>query len=383
MIFINQSTGELFSDIIDVLRQFAGPHFLVAGNNYRLWDNVRLLKCCDLKRSSSIKRMQTWGMFTLQCFYHLLFHARKQHLLFVTNPPMTMWMAPFFKRFYRCRYSLLIYDIYPDALIAAGRLSGNSIFAILWRKINCLVLRGAENVITLGDGMAETLRKQVRDGEDLKVTVIENWVDIDFFKPVPKSKNPIIQELNLNNKLIVAYAGSFGATHGVLCVLDCAERLTRYSGIHFLLIGGGTEENRIRQSVSKVGLTNLTVLPFQPKERFRYLAAAADVSLVLTKAGAGQAIMPSKTFTALSAGSVVLAAAEAGSDVSRLVKRHECGLVVPPEDSKGMADSILRLAKNPQEIFMFKNNARCAAVKFYDKKTQCRKYVGLFDDVAP
>lgn len=380
MIFINQSTGELFSDIIDLLRRFAGPHFLIGGNNYKQWREVKLLKCCDLKRCSYIKRIQTWGLFTLQAFYYLLRHARKQHLLFVTNPPMTMWMAPLFKSFYGSSYSLLIYDIYPDILISTQIIPGNSIMATLWRKINAITFRYADNVITLSDGMAETLRKQMPDGEDLKVTVIENWVDTVFFESLPKSENPIIRELNLEDKFIVGYAGSFGATHGVECVLECANRLRDLSGIHFLLVGGGTEENTIRKSVRERGLANLTVLPFQPKERFRYIAAAPHVSLILSKPGVGKAIMPSKVYTALSAGSAVLAAVELDTDLARLVGRHECGIVTPPGDPKAMADGILRLAKDSRYLSELKVNARNAAVKFYDKKTQCRKYLDLFGD---
>ena len=130
MIFINQSCGELFEDVIDVLRRLAGPHFLIAGNNHKNWQDVILIKCCALKKNNSVKRIITWGLFTLQTVRHLFRYARKQHLFFVTNPPITMWTAPFFKRFYGCRYSLLIYDIYPDALFAVGILTKRSFFLI-------------------------------------------------------------------------------------------------------------------------------------------------------------------------------------------------------------------------------------------------------------
>ena len=42
-------------------------------------------------------------------------------------------------------------------------------------------------------------------------------------EPLPKLENPIIKELKLKNKFIVAYAGSFGATHGVGTIVKCAE----------------------------------------------------------------------------------------------------------------------------------------------------------------
>jgi glycosyltransferase involved in cell wall biosynthesis len=378
LIFINQVSGELFSDVINAMRSFPGPHFLLAGSSTRQWSDVRLVKCCGLKKNNSIKRVLTWGGFILQTFFHLLKHARNQHLLIVTNPPMTMWVAPFFKIFFQCRYSILVYDIYPDALIAAGISSKNSAIAALWRKLNAFTLQSAENVITIGHGMAETLQKQMPSGKYLTVSVIENWVDTDDIKPLARSENPIIKELGIGDKFIVAYAGSFGATHGVENIVDCADILRDCSDIHFLLVGGGTEENEMKKHIREKALSNLTVLPFQPKDRFRFIAAAPDVSLILLKAGAGKAIMPSKLYTALSAGTAVLAAAEPDSDLARSVSGHKYGLVISPGDSTALADAVKRIAKDPGRLAELKNNARKAAVKFHAKETQCRKYIDLF-----
>ena len=382
MIFINQASGDLFSDVIDALRRLPGPHFLITGSSSRHREDVALLKCRALQRTSVFKRVKTWGLFVLQTFFYLLRHARNQHLLFVTNPPMTMWLAPFFKSYFKSSYSLLIYDIYPDALSSAGILSKHSRFADLWRKMNAFTLRGAEHVITITAGMAETLRHQMPVGQYLKVSVIENWVDTDFIKPLPKSENPIIRELNLQNKFIVSYAGSFGATHGVESIVTCADLLRDYPDIHFLLVGGGTKENAIRKIVREKALSNLTVLPYQPKERFRYVAAAPDVSLILLKSGVGRAIMPSKLYTALSAGVAVVAATESGSDLAQSVERDGYGVVIAPEDPKSMADSILHLAKDPKYLSGLKHNARSTAVKFYTMKKQCGKYMDIFRDVC-
>lgn len=377
MIFINQSCGELFTDVIDVVRRLAGPHFLIAGNDHKNWHDVILIKCCTLQKNNSVKRIITWGLFTLQTVRHLLRHARKQHLFFVTNPPITMWIAPFFRRFYGCRYSLLIYDIYPDALLAVGILTKRSFFFNLWCKMNVFAFRGADHVITLGEGMVEAIHSQIPNQENVKILLIENWVDTDYFRPLPKLENPIIKELNLKNKFIVAYAGSFGATHGVGIIVKCAEILKNRSDIHFLIVGGGTEENIIKKLVLEKSLENLTILPFQPRETFRYIAAAPDISLILLKPSAGKSVMPSKVYTALSCGTAILAAAEHDSDLSRLVERYSCGIITGPEDAKDMAENLLLLVKNSDYLSQLKHNAREAAVKDFDKKTQSAKYFDL------
>ena len=125
-------------------------------------------------------------------------------------------------------------------------------------------------------------------------------------------------------------------------------------------------------------LDNLTILPFQPRETFRYIAAAPDISLILLKSSAGKSVMPSKVYTALSCGTAILVAAEQDSDLSRLVERYSCGIISDPEDAKDMAENLLRLVKDSVYLSQLKHNARDAAVKSFDKKTQSAKYIDLF-----
>ncbi len=378
MIFINQSVTDLFSSVIDTLFQTDGPHFVIAGNRFKHWQNVKLLKGCMLQKHTPLRRIITWGLFTLQTFFWLLRHARNQHVLFVTNPPMAMWMAPFFKIYRGYRYSVLIYDIYPDALVVSGILRETSPIASLWCKMNALTLCGAENVITLGEKMAKTLREQMPDGNNLEIAVIENWVDTDIFKPVPRTRNPIVQELGLEDKFIVAYAGAFGATHGIETILCCADMLKDHPNIHFLLVGGGTAENAVRKHIRENALMNLTLLPFQPSARFCHVAAAPDVSLVLLKAGGGRASVPSKVYTALASGTAVMAAAEADSDLAAAVNQHGYGRVIPPGNPKAMADAILLLAKDPDLLSGLKTKAREIALRLHTRENQCKKYRLLF-----
>jgi glycosyltransferase involved in cell wall biosynthesis len=246
--------------------------------------------------------------------------------------------------------------------------------------MNAFAFHGAEHVITISDGMAETLREHTSQKESLKISIIENFVDTEFYTPISKSENPIVREFHLEDKFIIAYAGSFGATYGVERIVQCAEVLKECSEIHFLLIGKGTEQQKIQQSVQEKALTNLTILPFQPTEKFRYIAAATDLSVVLLRSGIGKTLMPSKLYTALSAGSAILAVAEPESDLAHAVKRHGYGVVVPPGDIHAMAARIFDLAKDPDGLAKLQKNARDAALSSYSKSVQCEKYVELFSD---
>lgn len=378
MIFINQSMGGLFADVIDHLRKLPGSHILITGTATKQWPDVQVIQCRALKKETSINRIITWCVFTLQTFFHLIRHAPGQHLLIVTNPPVTLWLGPLFKLWKKAKYSCLIYDIYPEAFEVAGIAKSDSLLSLFWRKLNAFSFSGAENIITISDYMARTLRSQLPANKDIKISVIENWADTELIVPIPKIKNPFLNELNLNKKFIISYFGSFGITHGVDSIIECANILKDNSDILFLLIGGGTDGKNIRKILQAQKPDNLIILPFQPLDKFKYVAAAPDICLVLQKAGAEEISMPSKVYTALASGTAIIAMTGKDSDLAALVNENRCGIIIPPQDVDAMAEGILYLIQDADRLEKFSSNARKTAVSLYAKNIKCPKYVELF-----
>ena len=110
-----------------------------------------------------------------------------------------------FKLWKKAKYSCLIYDIYPEAFEVAGIAKSDSLLCLFWRKLNAFSFSGAENIITISGCMARTLCSQLPANKDIKISVIENWADTEFIVPIPKIRNPFLNELNLN-RLTLIYA---------------------------------------------------------------------------------------------------------------------------------------------------------------------------------
>ncbi len=350
-------------------------HVLIAGEKDETCPNIEYYGCVRLRKENPFLRIVTWMAFVCQSFFRLIKFKRKQHVLFVTNPPFVIWIAPCVKFLKGYSYSIIVYDIYPDVLIAAKYLRSDSFLTILWRRLNRCALSHADKIITISNGMASNLSDQLLCQAD--IVIIDNWVDTSWLCPIKKSQNPVINQLGLNDKFVVEYSGSFGLMHGVTTILECAVLLNSRSDIHFILVGGGSEENIIKEKIVNENIRNLTLFPYQVAENFKFIAAAADVSLVLLKADASKSVMPSKVYSSLAVGSIVLAAASVDSDLAKLVKKHDVGVVVAPEEARGMADAILRLIDDKPLCKRYMVNSRRVAENFYDRQLQCDKYLQL------
>ena len=70
------------------------------------------------------------------------------------------------------------------------------------------------------------------------------------------------------------------------------------------------------------------------------------------------------------------------SEISRIVKEADCGVVVPPEEPKAMDEAIKELAKKPDRLERLGANGRECVVKNYSRQMVVKRYYRLLHEVA-
>jgi glycosyltransferase involved in cell wall biosynthesis len=373
---INQVVGPLARELME--------HLSACGIRCRAltgWVDAReradlpfeVLKAKPLVKRPAWKRLWSWGLFTAQAKLAAI-RLRRTPMLVTTNPPWPMLAMPMLKRLTGLRYVLLVYDIYPDVMEQMGLCRHDSLLARLWRRWSRKAMLKAEGVITLGPHMAATLRRHLREGEDVAIETIPNWADTDFIRPLDKADNPFAREHGLTDKFVVAYSGALGATHDIDSIIAAAEMLNDLPDVQFLIIGEGTRRAEIEALVAKRNLPNLKLLPFQPLERVPYSLAAADCLIVCLGEGYEGLSVPSKTYYALAAGAAVLAISPKDTELTDLVEQFACGLHVPPRSGPALAEAIRRLRSDGQLLANFKAASRKAAEEHFSRKIVTERY---------
>jgi len=331
IVVINQDSGYLMVDILNRFCDAGYKCYLVTGRlverETSLNKKVIVKKIIKYNRSSDSKRVLTWAIGSLQIFLHILFGFRKANLLIVSNPPLAP-ILPFFRK----NFSLLIFDLYPDAMIEFGILRGNSVLVRIWEKLNRVVYRKAERIFTLTPSMSGALEKYAPAG---KIKEIALWTNNEFLKPVAKDSNPFIKLYNLENKFIILYSGNLGRAHNYELIIDLASR-TSDEKIMYVIISGSPEESRKR--AEKMKLNNCLFLPLQDVEMLPFSLSSADLAIVTMSDKATKIGIPSKFFNFLSVGAPVLCIADPDSDLSRLVESYKSGRSFIP----GQFDEIIR-----------------------------------------
>lgn len=300
---------------------------------------LKIISTKKYKNKSLITRFISWILSFLHSLILVWFRYRKADLFLVSNPPINAFLPLFCSNV----FTILIYDIYPDILVSQGIVGKDSHIVKFWRKSNKRVMNRAKHLFTISEAMANVITQYVPRN---KIEVVDLWAHNQMFRTVLKSDNPFLKEHGLQQKLIVHYSGNMGYTHDVEILADVAVLLRERSDIFFLFIGQGAKKKIIEQKIAEKTLTNCKVLPFQPSEVLPYSMGCADIGVITLDTASGALSIPSKTFSYLTIGSVILSICERNSQLATLVNENGAGGSFTKEQKEHIANFIVKIADN-------------------------------------
>lgn len=389
IIFINQVTNYLFIDVINVFAEDNNCYLYtgqVDSGNIGLHKSVKTKYFIRYNRTNALKRISTWLIFTIQSFIALLFQKKSTELFIVTNPPFAPFVGYFFHKIKGTNYHLLIYDVYPDALVQFGMAKKGGFIDKFWSRINRDIFKNATTIFTLSNNMASLIKNYYPEAI---VHSIPNWTDTSFIKPVEKSNNLFAKKYEQVNKITVMYSGNMGATHAIERVADLAAIFKNDLLFSFFAIGEGAKKSRLEKLKKEHQLDNLNVLPYQTIEMLPFSLACADIGIVTLSAGAEDLSVPSKTYNLLAAGVALMVIASPNSELAEIVDKYQCGVHFEEQETDKMISFLKKIKDEPTMLLQMKYNARKASFEFtpvnahkYKSQFNSNPYVSKFAETG-
>ena len=240
-------------------------------------------------------------------------------------------------------FILEVRDLWPDSIIAVKIIKEN-LFIKLLRIIEKKMYHSADRIVVLTNSFKKHIIGFGFPGE--KIMTIPNGVNLNLFNSVKEQKIDRTFDFTDKGKFIVSYIGTFGLAHGIENIILAAENLQNNSNIHFLLVGDGSKKSTLLSLVKKIGLTNITILPLQPRKVIIKLLELSDVGVItLINSSLFSTVIPSKIFEYMAASKPLIISAPKG-ETTKIIDKYHCGINVMPEDPKAIVESILKLYNN-------------------------------------
>jgi colanic acid biosynthesis glycosyl transferase WcaI len=318
------------------------------------------------EKDALVRRAIAMALFSVQMFFATLKRVtRNDVVLSVTTPFVSPYSVTLAAKLRGASVALLIYDLYPEALVMAGLVQPGSLVARTIRLANGILFGALDAIITIGRDV-EALLLNYKSVKSRQIRFIPNWALL------PIGYREIVNGNSFRHpfadKLVVGLSGNLGFTHGASTVHEAARLLKDEKNIHFLLSGRGSGWKQLTKLYATAPLTNVTLMDPVPESELEEFLAAADVWVIPYRRNVAGVSVPSRIYNLLAVGRSVIVAAEANSEAALILKEDDIGWIVRPEDPHALAEAIRSAAADREETLAKGRRAALAAQRYtYDR----------------
>ena len=245
-----------------------------------------------------------------------------------------------------------------------------------------MTYRNAEKIVVLGRDMRMLIIKK-DNSISTKVKIITNWGQTEIIKPNFKIREDFLNNLGINDKFVLLWAGNMGIPHGIVDILNAAKKLADNDKIHFVFIGSGSKKNWLMHQVKKNGLSNFTFLQPLPRSDQKLFLNSCDIVLSSLIEGMYGISVPSRIYNIFSAGKPILAIGERDTELAQVISQYKVGWNIIPSDTDAFVKTILYALSNKNELIEMGKRARKVAVDQFSERIVIDEYMQLFSDLIP
>lgn len=277
------------------------------------------------------------------CLPFLIFRKVKKYVsgpldgVVVYSPPLPLAIAGrLVKRKYHTRFMLNLWDIFPENAIDLGILNKDSLLGrieiSMFEALEKFAYRSAD-VLTFhaAKGMRFLIEKKHIPPE--KISILPHWVDFTpYAKPL---RRDFRREFGLERKFVFLFAGVIGPAQGLEFLVEVANGVRDIPEAVFLIVGDGTEKEKISGAAKERGLGSVIFKDFISKEDYPDLVKSVDAGVVCLSPKNKTPFVPGKFMGYMAAGKPVLAFLNKESDGFELVDKANCGFAAVAGDLPG------------------------------------------------
>lgn len=297
-------------------------------------------------------------------FFHIqisLLLASKPDVLYVRNHPATV-LTMLWARMRRIPIVLEINGPYEDVLIAYPWL--RPLRSIL-RMVARFSMHCADSLVVVTPHLKDWVKKEV---EHESVYVIPNAANTELFRPDASCSYAL-------EKPYVVFFGVLARWQGINTLLEAVESTKWPEEVNLVVLGDGVERSRVELIASRNHrVVYLGKIPYRDVPG---IVAQSIAGLIPKNATAHMStgLFPLKLFETLACGVPAVVTNFPGQ--ADLVHQYQCGIVIPPNDPKALADAVSYLFKNSYE----RNEMGCRGREMVVQKHSWHKMAARTHDV--
>lgn len=261
---------------------------------------------------------------------------------------------------YHCKNIVEIRDLWPESIIAYGKLRRESLIAKILYKGEKYLYRHADRIVITWEGGRKYITDQGwQNSLDMnKIVHIPNGVDKDVFNIQAIKEKHTDKELENNEYIKIVYTGSVRKVNNLKMIVDTAEILKRNKSKKYKIIvfGDGDQRIDLEKYCKTNNIDNIIFKGKIDKKRIPNILKKADICLlhnkstILDQYGQSQ----NKLFEYMASGCAIL---QTYTTQYSVCEKYKCGVMVKKQTSSNIANTIESMCQNKTELKEMGQNA--------------------------
>lgn len=254
----------------------------------------------------------------------------KFDLVIYSTPPITFGKAiEYVKNRDGAHTYLLLKDIFPQNSVDLGMIQKRGIKSVLYRyfrKKEKKLYEISDCIGCMSQANVDYVIKNNSEVNPNKVEICPNSVEVVDMSVDYDTRVEIREKYNipLDSKVFI-YGGNLGKPQGIEFLLQCLECKKNNDKIFFLIVGDGTEYDKLNFFINKTHQSNVKLLKRLPKDDYDKMVGACDIGMIFLDYRFTIPNFPSRLLSYMQAKIPVLAVTDKNTDIGRVVSEEGFG----------------------------------------------------------
>lgn len=247
---------------------------------------------------------------------------------------------------------LLLKDIFPQNAVDLGFFSERSLFYKYFRKKEINLYLNSDYIGCMSPANAAFVLKYNGFIPNDRVEIAPNSIELlEGTSAFDKEEVRRKYDLPLDKPVFI-YGGNLGKPQGIDFLIQCLDANKQRRDCYFLVVGNGTEYQKIKSWFEKTCPINTKLIKSLPKEEYDQLVQASDIGLIFLDFRFSIPNYPSRLLSYLEYKMPIIAATDVNTDIGTIAMQNEYGYCCESRNVDDFTRCIDKYVDNPSSISM-------------------------------
>lgn len=271
-------------------------------------------------------------------------------MVIYSTPPITFnKIVEYFKTKQSSKTYLMLKDIFPQNAVDIGAMRKGGLVWKYFRSKEIRLYQNSDVIGCMSKGNMEYLLRHNSYIERDKVEIFPNAI-----KPIDRIEKrekdiAVLNKYNIpEDATLFVYGGNLGKPQGIDFLLKVIDNFHKVKRAHLLIVGSGTEYDRIKNHIQTKRPEQVSIFSRLPKDEYDKLIGSADVGLIFLDKRFTIPNFPSRLTSYMENSLPVLAATDKNTDLKDVLKESESGFWCESTDVDIFISYAQKLSENSE-----------------------------------